>query len=621
MPEKRGLRLPWRLNLDSHQRQAAVSGVFLGALVVLCAVLGVLQYRWIGEVSLAARDRMRGNLTASLIRLSRDFNSELSAACQAIAPESVAPDAAAVEQQVATRFEGWKAATHLSGVFRHVALAEPQGDSFQLRSLDLQTGAFHTIEWPAEWATARGRIERVFSPGNWPSRFPGGMEEEGTLVTAPLFRSPEPGRPPEGSGRDAMRAPGPAGGPPMRFGPGFEPRGSTWLILDLDPEFLFGAVLEQVLQRHLGSGGAAEYQIEILTKGANPRVLYLSDAGRAKPIVANADASVDLFEVRPNMPRPRDGKGGGGPEMAGGPGPIFGRWRMYVQHRSGSLEAVVARARWRNLAVTGGVLLLMVATVAALIRFTRKAQTLAQLQMDFVAGVSHELRTPLTVINTAGYNLQSGVAHHPAQVARYGALIQQESGRLKDLVEQILRFSRVKAGHVAQPPTLLSVEKVIEETVESSKGALAAAGCELQQDLEPALPLILGDATSLKHALGNLLGNAAKYGTEGSNWIGLSASKCETTGQPAVEIRVADRGPGIPADEQARVFDAFFRGRRAVRDQVHGTGLGLSLVKEIVEAHKGTVVLESGAGRGAVFIVRIPAAPPEYQDDFSRSTD
>lgn len=282
---------------------------------------------------------------------------------------------------------------------------------------------------------------------------------------------------------------------------------------------------------------------------------------------------------------------------------------MYVRHRAGSLEAVVSQARVRSLAVTGGVLLLMVVTVAALIRYTRRAQKLAQLQMDFVAGVSHELRTPLTTIYTAGYNLQGKVAGNPAQVERYGALIQQESGRLKQLVEQILRFATANAGRVIQEREPLSVESIIHETVESTRPLIDQARCVIEQNVDPGLPPILGDSLALRHALQNLISNAAKYGSDGANWIGISACRIGGKDTSAIEIRVADRGPGIPPDEQDQIFDPFFRGSRAVQDQVHGSGLGLSLVKRIVEAHGGSIRVKSEPMKGAEFILSIPAAP------------
>jgi signal transduction histidine kinase len=230
--------------------------------------------------------------------------------------------------------------------------------------------------------------------------------------------------------------------------------------------------------------------------------------------------------------------------------------------------------------------------------------------MDFVAGISHELRTPLTVIHTAAYNLRGKLAANPAQVERYGALIQQESGRLKLLVEQVLRFSGATSGRVIQKPEPLTVAKMLEETLESVKAVFQEAGCILETHIDDNLPVVMGDGLALKQALQNLLHNAAKYGASGeSHWVGVSAAKSGSESVPTVEIRVADRGPGIPADEQGQIFEPFFRGRRALQDQIHGTGLGLNLAKKIIEAHRGTIQVKSAAMKGAEFIVRLPAAP------------
>jgi two-component system sensor histidine kinase SenX3 len=131
--------------------------------------------------------------------------------------------------------------------------------------------------------------------------------------------------------------------------------------------------------------------------------------------------------------------------------------------------------------------------------------------------------------------------------------------------------------------------------------------------------MVLADETALKHAIRNLLENAVKYGTEGSPWIGLSALHAPAKTGDFVEIRVADRGPGIPADELEHIFEPFFRGRRAVSDQIHGTGLGLNLVKKIVEAHGGTVSVWSEPMKGTEFTVRVPVAPDEMQDEFANT--
>jgi signal transduction histidine kinase len=381
------------------------------------------------------------------------------------------------------------------------------------------------------------------------------------------------------------------------------------LIFDLSPEYVRDVMLPELLQRHLESNGTLEYQVEVLTRQRPPVLIYQSDPGAQ--VAANADASVGLFDT-PYDQIFRRGPGpsgrGRGPGR-GGPGGDSGRWQMFARHRAGSLETVVAQLRWRNLAVTAGVLLLMMASVGALITYTRRAQKLADLQMDFVAGISHELRTPLTVIHTAAYNLRGKLAANPAQVERYGVLIQQESGRLKLLVEQVLRFSGATSGRVIQNPEPLSVPNMLEETLESVKAVFQEAGCVLETHIDADLPRVLGDSMALKQALQNLLHNAAKYGAGESHWVGVTAAKGGSESKPTVEIRVADRGPGIPADEQGQIFDPFFRGRRALQDQIHGTGLGLNLAKKIIEAHGGSIQVKSAAMKGAEFIVRLPAVP------------
>ena len=541
------------MNVDPNQRRAVLSWLFVGTLLVLCGVLGVLQYRWIGEVSLAARDRLHGSLQASLDRLSGDFNSEIATACRALVPASPS------EAEFAARYQQWKRTARDGQIFGAIAIAQPQ-----LRRLNLETGAFDTTPWPAEWSAIRER--RRGPPGPPP-------EDNGPAFELPLFGMPPRGTP------------------------------STSVIFELNLQYVREVMLPELIQRHLGS----DYQVEVVTRASPPSVIYQSDPDAPKRIAAAADASVGLFDVqfdqifRPEGPPGGGGRGRGrGPGR--GPGSDSGRWQMLVRHRSGSLEAVVAQARWRNLAVTAGVLLLMVASVAALVRFTRRAQKLAELQMDFVAGVSHELRTPLAVIHTAAYNLRGGVARNPAQVEQYGVLIQRESGRLKEMVEQVLQFSGAKAGWVIQKPEPLSVEAIINAVIQESQ-------CVVEKNIDPGLPPILGDPVAIRHALQNLIGNAAKYGMEGGNWIGVFASTTRDKEPAMVEIRVADRGPGIPEDEQKHIFEPFFRGRRAVQDQIHGAGLGLNLAKKIVEAHGGSIRVKSEPMKGTEFIVRIPAAP------------
>jgi signal transduction histidine kinase len=266
--------------------------------------------------------------------------------------------------------------------------------------------------------------------------------------------------------------------------------------------------------------------------------------------------------------------------------------------------------------VTGGVLLLLMASISVLVRYTRRSQELAELKMDFVAGVSHELRTPLTVIHTAAYNLRGRLAQDPARVEKYGALIQHESGRLTQLVEQVLQFAGAEAGRIIQDREPVEMAAVLGQALESARSLTEASRCTVERIIPEGLPAVLGDAAALKRAFENLLANAARHGCGEDRWIGLSAAKATEGSQQWIEVRVADHGPGIPSGEIKHVFDPFFRGRRAVQDQVHGSGLGLNLVRKIVEAHGGSVRAESDPGRLTEFVVRIPAMPVEQTDEF-----
>jgi signal transduction histidine kinase len=569
------------MQIDSNRKRTVLSWLFVTALLVLCGVLGALQYRWIGEVSIAERERLRKTLQMSLDRLSSDFNAELWSASQAIVPARQQN----LAQELTAQYEQWKKGGHATALFRRIGLAEPTGEGVSLRILDPKQGDLQPAGWPEEWKGIRARMEgRLNRQGQAPP-------DAGAFGTYDVW---------------SFEA------PVMDFGR----RELGWVVFELNPEYVRETLLPELLQRDLGAV-SQDYQVEVLTRSTPAVPIYQNPM--ASSIGHTGDAYVSLFDLRIGFP---GGRGGGRRGGAGdrGPGPGFGRWQMSVRHRNGSLEAVVARTRMLNLLVTAGVLILMLASVAALFHFTRRAQKLAQLQLDFVAGVSHELRTPLTVIHTAAYNLRGKMANNPAQVERYGTLIQQESGRLKDMVEQLLRFSSANAGHVIQQPEPVSMDAVIAQATESGLAPLAPE-CVLEKHVDPDLPVVLGDGTALKQALQNLLSNAIKYGTEGGNWIGITASRVSAGSQQIVEVRVQDHGPGIPQDEQAHVFDPFFRGRRAKQDQVHGTGLGLNLVKKIVEAHGGSVAVRSDARKGTEFIVQLPAAPAEYQNGFAHTAD
>ncbi len=570
------------MNMENIKQRAWRAWASAGLLAVLCAVLAVLQSRWIGEISMAERDRLREQLQAGLTQLSVDLNTRVANTCAGLVPDATQFEQTSREAAYAGYYRRWKESHE--PLFRRIALVVPESGNLNLSLLDLDSAQFAAAPWPPEWAALRDRLNGHLlgeTMGPAPPR-------DSAIIELPRF--------------------GPAVGD--FGGPGFQEQ--DWLIVELNLDYIRGSVIPELLYRYLGK----DYDAEVVAGNDPSVVIYHSMPENVHLAERSADASVGLLEsnyagISHRPPRPAGARPV--PVQAGTP-----RWKLLVRHQTGSVEQIVARLRLRNIALSGGILLLILATVIWLFRISRQAQRLAELQMNFVAGVSHELRTPLTVIRTAAFNLRGKIATRPDQVERYGKLIQDESEKLAVLVEQILRYGSSRSGRVIREREPVAVETLIEEGLSSSR---VGAELVIEKQLAPGLPLVLADEQALKHALRNLIDNAVKYGTEGNNWIGVFACTVEDEHGLAVEFRVADRGPGIPLDEQPHIFDPFFRGRRAVHDQIHGTGLGLNLVKKIVEAHGGTICVKSEPMKGTEFIVRIPAAPPELQDEFAHSTN
>lgn len=565
--------IPWR-------RRYLVAWLLPGVLIAVSLVLGIVQYRWIGEVSRAETERLRSTVQISLNRLSQDFNAEIVSAASALIPDRSAAALTDRRAEYAQRYAQWRSAARHHPIFRSIHLVIPEAGRVALYRFDRQTGQFSRAEWPSEWKTLRSRFDGVVSldPSIGPGPF---VEDYPLLLEVPYFGRPAPG----------TRA-----------------RESEWLLLELDREYLASTLFPQLLSRHLGAGGTVDYSA-IVTAADNPDfVIYRSGPATQ---VRVADASVRLFDARVDAILRRAGlwrarPSPGAEETSAG---NRGRWIMFVRSRAGSLEAVVAQSRNRNLGVAAALLCLIVLTSVALLRYTRWAQKLADLQMEFVAGVSHELRTPLTVMRTAGHNLQGRVSSDPSKVRQYGVLIEDESNKLTAIVEKVLRFANSNQGRVISERSLVDVGSVIEEALTADRAILEQSRVAVEKSIAPDLPPVVGDRTTLRHALGNLINNAARYGSAGES-IHIRAARSGDE----VAVIVEDRGQGIPRGEIGQVFEPFFRGRRAVKDQIHGTGLGLSLAKRIVEAHDGSIAVASEVGKGTQFTVRLPAAPGRGND-------
>jgi signal transduction histidine kinase len=290
--------------------------------------------------------------------------------------------------------------------------------------------------------------------------------------------------------------------------------------------------------------------------------------------------------------------------------------RLYDEQASQQLANVAAslrRTMIRLVVVLGFTLAFAVVTVWAIQRSRLEgALQLAKLQMEFLASVSHELRTPLAVISSAADNIADGLVEGKQEQKAYGAAIQNQSRQMTELVNQILLFAATKALQNQYVMRAMQPSEIVESAVHKTAELVKRSGFTVEVRIEDGLPSIMGDASAISQCLENLIGNAVKYSGE-SRWIGVRAFIAEAPGRGAKEIRIAveDHGMGIERSELPQIFEPFYRSPAVKAEQIHGTGLGLSLAKSIAEAMGGKLSATSGLGVGSTFTLHLPIAERE----------
>ncbi len=583
-------------------------------LMAVLAVLAVLQYRWLGQVSQAERQRMHETMTARAQSLANDIDREISRLYLTFQIRD--RDGSQFEALVAERYTFWRAGTRHPDLIAGLYTVSADGD---LQKFDPADGALHPVAWPDNLASIR---ERTFSsrvtaqsggPNTFTFRMPPAISTEPLAISVVVPFMSHTAR----DGAHELR---------------LLPSPGSLLILINEQKFT-GEIVPQLVKQHLGDS-LDEYRLSIVRSRALDDAVY-GTAPDAIVKLAEADVRVDALAIRPAINerllatelqvvavrRGIEASGGRGatppgtlaatvvdrgsaPRIALASGTIgTGGWQVLLKHRAGSLEAAVQRVRRRNLLMSFGMLTLLAASVGLVLVSARRAERLASQQMDFVATVSHELRTPLAVIRSAGQNLAAGVVQDPR---RYGDLIETEGRRLTDMVEQTLALAGLSGERkpVAQQP--VDAGDVVRSVLAAPETATRADGIAFDVRIADELPLVLADEMLLRRGVQNLVGNALKYGASGG-WVGVTVDASGSRRGREVRVTVADRGPGVAAEDLPHIFDAFYRGHRAVADQVQGNGLGLHLVKRIAEAHGGRVTVRTAPGEGAAFTLHIPA--------------
>jgi signal transduction histidine kinase len=596
--------------------------LLVAVLLGLLALLATLQYQWLGQISRAESDRLERNLQTDTNRFAEDFNREIQNAYFSFQlPADIwrAQD----WKEFNARYKFWREKTQYPDLIKDFYFVELSSQQ-NLSRYNREKGAFETAEWTDELNKTKPNFadEKYFNP----------IVEDLPALLMPVHVEDETAK------RVLIRTRTPTVSP-LPVPPELKKYGV--LIIELDADVIKNGLLPNLVRDYFSQSESANYKLAVLNQknetifqtqalnasDASAKLLNLSPdnfvwfanrevlstiEGERKSMVFSKFETKQKKEISGELIE-KDGNGrfevklqrnNEQPRLK-----IFesnerqqgGAWTLNVQHTSGSLQQFITNTRRKNLAVSFGILSLLGASVLLIFLSAQRAKRLAQRQLDFVSSVSHEFRTPLAVIYSAGENLADGVTKEKEKVSRYGDLIKREGKKLSSMVEQILEFAGARSGKRKYDFRETNVEKVITEAIAECQPLISEKGFTLETNISENLPLVSADEKALTQAVQNLIANALKF-SNGEKWLKVSAQN----GGGRVKITVEDKGIGIEKREVRKVFEPFFRSKTVVDAQIHGNGLGLSLVKQIVEAHKGEIKVESEVGRGSKFTIHLP---------------
>jgi signal transduction histidine kinase len=282
------------------------------------------------------------------------------------------------------------------------------------------------------------------------------------------------------------------------------------------------------------------------------------------------------------------------------PGLVLG-----MKLRGTTLAAMGQHFMHTSFLTLGGLSFLLAGGIFLTYRNVSKEMALARLKSDFVSNVSHELRTPLSLIRLYAETLELGRLTSPEKHQEYYCIIRKESERLTALINNILDFSRIEAGRKEYDFRETDMRELVCNTLESYRYQIEQHGFTLEEKIGDVPPLRV-DREAMARSLVNLVNNALKY-SQDRKYIGVKLYR----ENGCVKLEVIDHGIGIPVNEQHKIFEKFYRVGDPLVHNTKGSGLGLSLVQHIAQAHGGDVGVDSAPGAGSKFTITLPLHPAE----------
>jgi len=285
---------------------------------------------------------------------------------------------------------------------------------------------------------------------------------------------------------------------------------------------------------------------------------------------------------------------------------IFADHHLGLSGRGINLREWAHKSFVLNMSTSIVVALVLLGGIILALRMVSREMKLSQMKNDFVSNVSHELRTPLASIRVFGEFLALGRVNSHDKVREYGEYIETESRRLTRLVNNILDFAKIESGAKTYRFESADISEIVEKTLKTYRVRVKHSGVEIGLRSPGVLHCDRVDPDAISQAVSNLLDNAVKYSQDADR---IDVSLDQQNGW--VQIAVKDHGIGISKEEQKKIFDRFHRVGTGLVHDVKGSGLGLSIVNHIVQAHRGRVMVESEVGKGSTFTIRLPLEAEE----------
>jgi signal transduction histidine kinase len=276
---------------------------------------------------------------------------------------------------------------------------------------------------------------------------------------------------------------------------------------------------------------------------------------------------------------------------------------LAIKLKGTTLAAIGERFARISFLTLAALSLVLAGGIALTYRNVTKEMALARLKSDFVSNVSHELRTPLSLIRLYAETLEMGRLTSPEKYQEYYRIIRKESERLTALINNILDFSRIEAGRKEYDFRETDMSELVHNTLDSYRYQLEQSGFQFEEKIDEVPPMRV-DREAMARSLLNLVNNALKY-SQDRKYIGVNLYR----DNGSVKLEVVDQGIGIPHQEQQKIFEKFYRVGDPLVHNTKGSGLGLSLVRHIVQAHGGEVSVDSAPGQGSKFTIVLPVKP------------